>query len=213
MENEDLVWGPQYANWTIIRTRKLISILGEEWFLGKRVLDVGCGHGNNGRRLWELGAKLVFTDARPEYVERLKSLGFEAQVMDNDKGWTVPGPFDLIVHWGLLYHLDNWKQDIRCAVERSPLICLESTIGASSNPEYIEKPLEPWSSGNDHAFNGVGTILNAKHLENYLTELGCTFVRYDDTDLDGAALHCYSWKDTGGEGYDYGHRRFWIIRR
>lgn len=67
-----LAWGPIYANWTLVRTKKLISILGKSWFPGKSILDVGCGHGNNGMRLAALGARVTYTDGRPEYVLRLQ---------------------------------------------------------------------------------------------------------------------------------------------
>lgn len=205
-------WGPTYNNWVEKRVKKLVELLGESWFNGKHVLDTGCGHGNNGKALQLLGAQVTFTDARQAYVDELVKDGMDAFVMDNDKEWTVSGPFDLIIHWGLLYHLDNWKQDLRCAVERSPLICLESTIAVSPDPTYEEKPLEPRSGGNDHAFNGVGSIMTAEHLENYVTELGCSFIRYDLPELDSVP-HCYSWADVGNTGYVYGHRRFWIIRK
>jgi trans-aconitate methyltransferase len=209
-----LDWGPQYANWTIVRTRKLRTILGDDWFRGKTILDVGCGHGNNGKRLWELGAKVTFTDGRKQYVEKLQREGFDAFVMDNDKPWTVSGPFDLIVHWGLLYHLDNWKQDLRCAVERAPLICLETTIASSSSVLYEQKTIETEENAqNDNALNGTGTVLSALHVESCLTSLGCTFARYDDEDLDKAARHRYSWKESEVEGHIYGQRRFWFIKR
>jgi hypothetical protein len=33
-----------YVNWRNTRITKLVSILGKEWFMGKTVLEVGCGH-------------------------------------------------------------------------------------------------------------------------------------------------------------------------
>lgn len=210
-----LAWGPIYANWTLVRTKKLISILGKNWFPGKSILDVGCGHGNNGKRLAALGARVTFTDGRPQYVLDIQREGFPAFVMDNDKEWTVAGPFDLIIHWGLLYHLNDWKRDLRCALERTPLLCLETTIASSANDAYEQKTTEG-PEGNhqrDNALNGIGTILSAAHVETYLTSLGCTFTRYDDEDLDKSGQHRYAWKESDTEGYEYGHRRFWFIKR
>lgn len=226
--NPDMVnWGCSiYEEWSARRVGKLVQVLGADWFPGKRVLDVGTGHGMNGKNIAALGANVVFTDARPTYVETLKKDGFEAYVMDNEKEWTVDGPFDLIIHWGLLYHVDHWRQDIRCAMERTPLLCLETCIATGTDPHEELKIHEKLTSL-DHAVSGVGTIMSAVCMENYLTEQNLSYTRYDDADLNVARHHCYNWNENGTAGHtegsvyhggcgkliERGQRRFWIIKR
>jgi 2-polyprenyl-3-methyl-5-hydroxy-6-metoxy-1,4-benzoquinol methylase len=86
--------------WNTKRLNKLVSLLGPRWFAGKKILEVGAGHGSTGKSLLWLGAHVVFTDARSVHVNHLKSCGLDAHIMDQDSEWTIQGPFDLIIHWG-----------------------------------------------------------------------------------------------------------------
>lgn len=36
--------------------------------------------------------------------------------VNHENIWSIPKRFDFIIHWGLLYHLDNWRQDLGCAL-------------------------------------------------------------------------------------------------
>jgi SAM-dependent methyltransferase len=202
---------PLQRSWNAARVKKLVSILGEEWFLNKNILEVGCGHGNNGKALISFGAKVTFTDGRQRFVDFLKAEGFNAYVMDQDKEWSLSGNYDLIIHWGVLYHLDNWKQDLKCALDRAPLLCLESEIHGSPDPLFEKKNDE--IDHYDQALNRVGTLVSAKHLENYIESLGATFVRYDDEKLNAHPVANYSWKEEDRPGFQSGQRRFWMIRR
>jgi hypothetical protein len=165
----------------------------------------------NGRAMISSGAHVTFTDGRAVHVDFLQSLGLNAMVMDQDKEWTVPGQFDLIVHWGVLYHLDNWRQDLKCALEHTTMMCLETEIVDSDDPLCERKVGE--IDNYDQAVNRVGTIMSAQCLENYLTSLGATFVRYDDEDLDAKPWGDYSWKSKNDGGFHQGQRRFWMVTR
>jgi SAM-dependent methyltransferase len=202
--------GPQ-TDWNLKRLTKLVEVLGgEEWLRGKKVLDVGCGHGENGKALRTSGADVTFTDGREVHIGFLKEEGLDAFVMDQDKEWTVEGQFDLIVHWGVLYHLNNWKQDVKCALDHAPLVCLETEIWDTDEPTFEHKRGE--SDHYDQALNGTGTVLSAKCFEEYLTSLGATFTRFDDEDLDSHSM-VYSWKEGSRPGFVMGQRRFWLIER
>lgn len=200
---------PQF-DWNKKRVNKLLSILGDGWIAGKKVLEVGCGHGENGKALIAAGAQVLFTDGRELHLDFLKKEGLNTFLMDQDKEWTIEGQFDLIVHWGVLYHLDNWKQDVKCALDRADLLCLETEIFDTDDPTFEQKKGE--IDHYDQALNRTGTVLSGKCFENYITSLGATFVRYDEEVLDSHAM-VYSWKDGSRPGFTIGQRRFWMIER
>lgn len=197
--------------WNDARTKKLISILGTEWFPGKRILEVGCGHGDNGKVLEELGAHLTFTDGRALHIDVLKSEGYEAFVMDQDAPWTIEGTFDLIVHWGVSYHLENWKQDLECALQHTSLLCFETEVRDTEDSAYVET-VEEQREHYDQALNGKGSRLSPNHLEAFFTSLGATFVRHDDPALNAGYMN-YSWEAKNNSHFSTGQRRFWMVSR
>jgi hypothetical protein len=197
-------------DWNTKRLNKLYSILGKEWFTGKSVLEVGCGHGENGKSLMELGAHVTFTDGRPVHVNFLLQSGFDAYVMDQDQPWTIEGDYDLVLHWGVLYHTNDWRRDVKDALDRAPLVCLETEIWGSDDPNFEHKRDENCSLY-DQALNGIGTIMSARCFEDYVTSLGVEFERYDDPSLDSGTMR-YSW-DAGTNGFIIGQRRFWMLRK
>jgi SAM-dependent methyltransferase len=202
--------------WNKARVDRLVSILGADWFPGKRVLDVGCGHGNNGRLIAALGAEVSFTDGRDFFVQFAKDDGYEAFQVDHDTDWTLPKTFDLIVHWGLLYHLDNWKQDIKCCLKIAPLLCLETEIIDLASPTYEQKKNE--MDQYDHAVNRIGTVMSANCFQGYVESLGANWERHDVVELNIPAgtshgIHYYDWTERDSGEFRQGQRRFWMIRR
>jgi hypothetical protein len=71
--------------------------------------------------------------------------------------------------------------------------------------------------GNDQAVGGIGSYPSWATIERILAENNCTFVRYDDEDINTGCF-TYDWKESnsgswagngcGGHG---GQRRFWMI--
>ena len=202
-------------DWNTNRLNKLIAILGREWFAGKKILEVGSGHGAIGAVLISLGAHVIFTDARAAHVEYLKGCGYEAYVMDQDSMWTVPGPFDLIIHWGVSYHLNHWQQDLLCAINSTTLLCFETEVADNPSPEFELKVQE--IDHYDQAFNRIGTLLSPARIEAFVSSHGASFTRFDDRDLDtGGRAKYYSWKageTTTDDAIGRRLRRFWIIKR
>lgn len=216
MGREEYFNHPTCDQWNKARVDMLAKVLGTDWFPGKRVLDVGCGHGNNGRLIQQLGAEVAFTDGRQFFVDFLKEDGLEAYLVDHDTEWTVPGHFDLIVHWGLLYHLNNWKQDVACCLNVAPILCLETEIIDLADPTYEQKKDE--MDQYDHAVNRIGTVMSANNFQEHVNTLGATWDRYDVPELNvppgsECGTHYYNWNETNSGHFRQGQRRYWIVRR
>lgn len=209
-EHRKYFTGHPQKQWNDNRLKKLYEILGEEWFVGKRILEVASGHGDNGAALVDKGASVLFTDAREIFVNFLKEEGLEAKVLDLDGAWLLDEKFDLIIHWGLLYHLDKWKESLVAALDHSPLICLETIVDVSEDSTFELKRKE---DGYDQAFSGTGTIMSVQHLESFLASLGATFVRYDDLSLNASGCADYTWLPGDPKVDVNWRRRFWMVRR
>jgi hypothetical protein len=124
----------------------------------------------------------------------------------------MDGGFDLILHWGVLYHLDDWRRDLKDALDRTSLLCLETEIWDSPDPTFEHKREES-SKLYDQALNGIGTIMSASCIEGYLSSLGASVVRYQDADLNAGPMK-YDWEEGSiPHGFSMGQRRFWMIRR
>jgi len=77
---------------------------------GRSVLDLGCGLGGYSRALAERGFDVRALDVVPDYVERARSIGVEAELYDGD---TIPlgdGSVDTVMLLEVLEHLDDPAQ-------------------------------------------------------------------------------------------------------
>ena len=210
-----------YDEWQNKRIEKLISILGENWFKGKKILEVGCGFGHIGKKLMDRFDCIVdFTEGRNEYISKIKeNCKEECNVWcvdhDSDYSEVLAGKYyDLIIHWGLLYHLSNWKQDLEIIFKHSDIVSLELEVLDFDDPtrslkinEFVAK-IEPFHF--DQALNGIGTRITQDAIEIFLKNKNLKFKRYDDSDLNNNH-HVYDWIPKNDKSYTDGKRRFWMI--
>ena len=191
------------------RYNKLLKIFGDDWFEGKNILEVGAGHGTIGIELKKKNANVVFTDGYVKHVEFLKSKGHEAYVMDQDDFWTIDRKFDMVIHFSVLYHLREWKQDLLCAMATAPIVVLETEVNNDVDDLELADP-----DNYDQTINGIGIRPSWKNIEAHIMEHGGVFVRYDDADIS-VGYRNFTWnsEDADAKGYDVNKRRFYVIRR
>ena len=228
---ENKIFGGVFNEWRVKRVKKLEYIFSQGWFQNKKVLELGCAFGNIGLYLKSLGAEVTFADARQEALDavRRKDSSVELILLDQEKPWSLDRNFDLILHFGLLYNLDNWEKDLRCTIPQAEFTALETAVARYTdnfeckivNPIYPYKIYGPYS--------GTGSLVSSSNIENILCELGTDFHRYDDSDLnmrDDWDDFCYDWVEEEGPLEEFkeipvvhdwgsrhlGGRRFWIIR-
>jgi hypothetical protein len=201
-----------YNEWRQVRIQKVESIFGKEFFKNKTILELACGYGHTGMYFFNLGAKVTFAEGREEHVNEFRKQHPDQEIilLNQEYKWDLNRKFDLIIHWGVLYHLDNWQQDLSCAAKHSDLILLESEV-CDSDDENVDIKIE----GCDRYDQEMGPFASrpsASNIEKNLTNLGFSFTRYDDADLN-CLHHDYSWKVGNTLEWRYGLRRFWVVNK
>jgi 2-polyprenyl-3-methyl-5-hydroxy-6-metoxy-1,4-benzoquinol methylase len=224
--NQNDPFHEDYNLWRINRVKKMESVLGRDWFRGKKILELACGAANIGAYFQSLGAHVTVADARQDYLDLAKKkYNLKTLYINQEEPWVLSEKYDLIIHFGVLYHLDNWCQDLRSAVSNTDMMFLESAVANTNDPNFEHKLKEDRSDG-QNSYSGVATVVSADNIEKQLKELNCQFQRYDDIDLDmpNRRLYQYSWLVTGKiSGYEtsltfedrplYGGRRLWLVKK
>lgn len=194
-----------YLEWNKNRLNVINKHFENKFFRDKSLLDVGCGHGFFSREFRKIGADVTCSDARKEYLENLKD--FKVIHHDLDQVWTL-GKFDIILHFGVLYHLKDPKQALKFAIENSKTLILETEVLNSSHDLITLRNEE----GYDQAYGGIGNQISVGAIEIILQDSGKFFKRIDDSDLN-SSFHHYDWevKDESSPMIVSGRRKFWIV--
>jgi len=202
-----------YHDWRKTRIKKLISILGHDFFKEATILELGCGYGHIGRHFIDTyNSDVTFCEGSSRNEKGFKKVNPDKEliILDQDKSYNLKKKFDLVIHWGVLYHLKNWKKDLRCCLKHSNLISLETeTLDSDVLKDKLEKQENPV---NDQAVNGIGVRVPAIVIEKYLESLGCTYTRYDDVNLNSVS-HRYDWEVKNSKKTGSQFRRFWIVKK
>ncbi len=108
---------PDYTRLNVARGRWLEHILDALPF-GDRLstaLDVACGHGYFAELLFERGLDLTCLDMRAENLEACRERFPDCvyRQINLDETFASPGVFDLVLIFGILYHLQAPLQAIR----------------------------------------------------------------------------------------------------
>lgn len=211
-----------YRGWRPKRIQKIEQIFGKEFFKDKTILELACGYGDIGKHFKEnLGAKVTFAEGREEHIPHIIENNPECEVihLNQENPWQLEEKFDIIIHFGVMYHLENWKQDLECTLKHSNLIILESEIADSYDPKFEQKFIDPESYDQSIHPDRKATRPSAGYVESVFKENGFSFVRYDDSDLNDG-LHRYDWLVTGNaerpgvtRNDGGGLRRFWVARK
>jgi hypothetical protein len=204
-----------YIKWREVRLNKLIEVLGKEWFVDKNLLEIGCGFGNLGRTITDsLGARVVLAEGRAENLEicEKKNPNHQCVLLNNDEPWSLNEKFDGIIHWGTLYHLYNWMEDLERTFDHSnEYVFLETEVCDSDNIDDVVVKTEDHMVS-DKSLTGTVCIPTAARIEKWFDDNNIKWTRYDDEDLN-TSPHNYSWEVENTNTAGSMHRRFWICKK
>lgn len=200
-----------YESWRKIRYNKIVKYYGETFFIGKSLLELGCGDGDFGNMFYELGSEVTCVDAREEHITHLQTLypHLISYVFDLNKGLGTDKKFDIILNTGLLYHLSKYKHNIRSCCNQCTHLILETEVCDSNNPHMAILILE--KNGFDQSYTGWGIRPSPAAIERCLTENNFSFQReFNDLNCNP---HVYDWESKNDNSYRDGLRAFWFCRR
>lgn len=205
-----------YEFWRIKRIKAIVEHYGENWFKGKKILELGCGYGDIGLVFRSLGSEVVFSEGRSENVEYLRRKFPQNRIYlmncENEWPFSKDEHFDLILHMGLLYHLDNIFFALDHCLECSDNIVLETEVSDSDDENYILK-IDESKDGYDQSLIGHGSRPSAEYIEKHIKQYGkWNFERITDSRCN-ASFHRYDWSVNNTGKWENGLRRFWFLKR
>ncbi len=187
-----------YRESELRRLLNLFAHVDVEGWKGMKILEVGAGLGRLGEVFSELGFDVTSTDGRPEYVDRMKSEGRQSFVLDLDKtGVDEVGDFDIVLAWGVLYHLAEPERFLQGCAKAARVLLLESVVrdgfDASLNPV---RERTGWM-GADQAVSGTGCRPTPAWVEQTCRAAGFDDVRDISTSLANWSTAKYDWVVSG----------------
>ncbi|MGN6375792.1 MAG: class I SAM-dependent methyltransferase [Sphingomonas sp.] len=208
-----------YRDWRTRRIEKLLELYGIDFFIGRKVLELGCGHAEIGAFFADLGAEVLAVDGRMRTINHARLRHrcvprLQFAVCDLEQDFSSLGRFDLIINFGLLYHLRDVAAHLGCCFALADDMVLESVVCDSTDPHLVilrdEDPeLE------EEALHGTGSRPSPFFIERVAAEHGFSIERVFSSDLNSGRQFCYDWehKDDGSPHDDFVNRRFWRFRR
>lgn len=199
-----------HPEWQKNRIKFILSKYPKEFFENKKILELGSFNGYIGAYFQDLGAQVHCIEGRQDNVLNIKNNYPQVTVecSDLDTSEWVWGHWDIIINFGLYYHLENYHKEhlINC-INNCDLMFFESVI-YDSNDSIIYSREE---SGNDQSLGLTGGTPSTSYIEDIFKSQQIEYTKYSDSKLNGNG-HLYDWPDTGNDIYNPIARRFWITK-
>jgi len=203
-----------YDAWREKRVTEIIRYFGPLWFRGKKLLEVGCGYGEIGLSFEALGAEVHYSDARQEHLDVILKHRPYAHVIkaDINNEWPFDIEYDLILHLGVLYHLDDIDYSLSKLMHSAKHAVLETEVSDSISEELVVKVIED-SESYDQSTTGVGSRPSPAYIEKQLKKLGANkLVKLESKSCD-STFHQYSWPLSNTGRWEHGLRALWFIEK
>jgi SAM-dependent methyltransferase len=196
-----------YIDWRNSRMNGVKKYILPDYFKSKTMLELGCGHADIGNMFYELGGIVTSSDVRKEHLEiaNQKYPNIKTLLIDGDND-SIDEKYDIIVHWGLLYHLNEIEIHLEKVSQKCDVLLLETEVSDSDDNRFFQSTNE---NGYDQAYNTKGIRPSPSYVEYLLEKNGFQFKLVKDPILN-SGFHCYDWDITNSKDWKHGLRRFWI---
>ncbi len=196
-----------YIDWRISRMNGIKKYVNPDIINNSSLLELGCGYGDNGNIFSSLfNCKVTCTDAREEHINigKEKYTNIEFNLLDSDTT-KINKHYDIILHWGLLYHLENFEDNLNNCCDNCNYMFLETEVCDSSSDNIIKIN----ENGYDQAFHNIGTRVSESYIEKILLQNNFNFKMIKDNILN-SSFHKYDWDISNTHEWSPGLRRYWI---
>lgn len=211
-----------YKEWNEVRIKATIDHYGKDFFKGKTILDLGCGWGDvSAYFAKECGAYVTGIDVRPPHIEKAKNrhphpnLQFFTKDIEK-RSWDYGSEkFDIIICWGLLYHLKDPKRVLKKLCKHCNYLIVDSEVIDSEDARLTKEIAEPsdMKHGWGGSILGFGMRPSAALIEHVFKEARMQVESPKDlTQLDHSC-HNYSWTAKNNDSWQPGQRRFYFVSK
>jgi SAM-dependent methyltransferase len=196
-----------YDNWRTTRLNGIKKYILPDYFKNKTLLELGCGYADIGNMFYELGAIVTSSDGRKEHLEIVNKRypHINTLIIDGDND-NIQLKYDIIVHWGLLYHLNEIENHLEKVAQKCDILLLETEVCDSDDSNFYILTNE---KGYDQALNKQGIRPSPYYVEKILEKNGFQFKLIKDNILN-SDFHSYDWEISNSKTWNHGLRRYWI---
>jgi glycosyltransferase involved in cell wall biosynthesis/SAM-dependent methyltransferase len=201
----------KYFEWNKKRAKGIIDFYGYKFFYFKKLLDLGCGHGDLGGTLYRLGADVVALDARQEHLKVVgkKFNGIKTVQANLDVGWPFHDrTFDIILDLGLICHLADYETHLKKVCASATHLVLETAV-CDSDDQYKCVLVDEDKGTYDLSYGGKGCRPSAAAIERVLTDCNMNFKRMDNAKFN-AGDYVYDWYPENDNSVSLNKRRIWF---
>ena len=170
-----------------------------------------------GSHIKEMGADVHCIEGRKDNVERMRDWYpmVSVEQADLDRPDWIWGKWDVIINFGLFYHLEKFHKEhlINC-INNCDLMLFETVIYDTPISTLAFKEEEN-TEYDDQSLTGRAGIPSTKYVEDIFKECGIEYEKIVNDGLN-AKHHSYDWIDSDYEkpfNPDTWQRRFWIVKK
>jgi SAM-dependent methyltransferase len=201
------MFSDHYVDWRISRLNGVKKYISPNYFNNKTLLELGCGYADVGNMFYELGAIVTSSDGRKEHLDVVNQKYPHIHTFQIDgENDSIQDKYDIIVHWGLLYHLNEIEMHLEKVSQKCDILLLETEVSDSDDKDFY---ILTYENGYDQALHNQGIHPSQQYVENILEKNGFQFKLIKDPILN-SGYHCYDWDITNCKTWNHGLRRFWI---